>query len=724
MSARRHLSAYALIAGCAILACKGDRGAGGKTPDRGETRTTVPDTASDPGAQVARKIVKAASLQDAISATREALTLGGLGLVDSSGAVRGPAGPPSEITILPQEAVLLAYEAKRHASTGRLTLEEFAAMLADFGWTFEGQGMPGQQLMGVMAEWVRAARKAPNDTLNFTPLFLADMARRQIPAVDLANDSTDPGTVRLGYLEMQLFASAMLRGDGEPAQTGSRSPDDLVVESYGATFGQDPCAAAKKWFGSGPKGQATGGFVKMKVSGQLQEALVRSGLTDEAAKQFMQSLGALKSAMKIVKMSELYGTANILLDHASDIPAERPSPGGEVYASVKAQAGLAREEYEEYKRSMKSAGVVKSVRDCLDAAGLPSWSDVSDVAEGLEKWRVHWYLGRGAPKHAWHVQERNDWFAYGQRSMLLKRVSPTSGEAVYTFKLVPESSPGHPGNKLRAEVEVKAELKTSQPPSPTVLLTASGEQIGLGLVRALAEVATGWFQEMVTFDSYIMVPIVYHERGISLLVEDQGQADMQIGQKGKTLIAATGSERYHHVYAGYMNLGEDSLWHGQVLVSVDGTYITPDSAKVQRLAIKYGKMAEGSTMEEVFGALAGSLKLLGDIPTCPGSYHGAQIFAVEGSFATGAGGKNQVELALIPVGPPEFYNHTSGCPWIASEIDGIKIIPVHLSRGQNTALIIDPPVMGQRRVYPQYSNVPGLGWASTTITVGADFATE
>jgi len=199
---------------------------------------------------------------------------------------------------------------------------------------------------------------------------------------------------------------------------------------------------------------------------------------------------------------------------------------------------------------------------------------------------------------------------------------------------------------------------------------------------------------------------------------------MQIGQKGKTLIAATGSERYHHVYAGYMNLGEDSLWHGQVLVTVDGTYITPDSAKVQRLAIKYGKMAEGSSMEEVFGALAGSLKLLGDIPTCPGSYHGAQIFAVEGSFATGAGGKNQVELALIPVGSPEFYNHTSGCPWIASEIDGIKIIPVHLSRGQNTALIIDPPVMGQRRVYPQYSNVPGLGWASTTITVGADFATE
>ena len=126
----------------------------------------------------------------------------------------------------------------------------------------------------------------------------------------------------------------------------------------------------------------------------------------------------------------------------------------------------------------------------------------------------------------------------------------------------------------------------------------------------------------------------------------------------------------------------------------------------------------------MFQALAGSLGVLADMPTCTGTYHGAQIFAVEGSFTTGAGGKQQVELALIPVGPPEFYNDTPGCPWVESEVDGFKIIPVHLSRGQNTALVIDQPVTGQRRVYPQYSNVPGLGWASTTITVGEDFATE
>ena len=383
---------------------------------------------------------------------------------------------------------------------------------------------------------------------------------------------------------------------------------------------------------------------------------------------------------------------------------------------------MAQEEYEESKKSIKSAGVVKSVRDCLEAGGLPTWSDVSDVAADLEHWRVHWHLGKGAPKHAWHVRERNDWFAYGQRSMLIKRTSPTSGEAVYTFKLVPEAAPGHPGNDLRGEVEVKAELKTSKP--PTMGTVASAAFGPLGLVKSLVDAGSGWFQEMVTFDSYITVPIVYHERGISLLVEDEGQATLTIGQKGKTIISASGSERFRHVYAGHMHLGEDSLWHGQVLVTTEGVYRTADEKAARALAAKYAHIDQNASFEVLMRALAENLAYLSDIPTCHGSYSGAQLFAVEGSFATGPGGKDQVELALIPAGPPEFYSDTPGCPWGDSEIEGIKTIPVHLSRGQNTALINHPPVMGQRRVYPKYSSAPGLGWSSTTITVGADFGAE
>lgn len=722
MSRRRHLG---WVAGAALAvsfsACGKDRDS---SSNRGadETRSAVlPDTASDQGAQVARRIVKAATLEGAIAATREGLTRGGLTISDLNGAMQPAIEPASEIIILPPEAVLLAHEARQHATTGRITLEEFAGMLADFGWPFEGQGMPGDQLMGVMAEWVRQARLAPDEPRNFAPLFMADMGRRQIPAVDLASDSTDPGEVRLGFLEMQLFAAAMTRGSAEPVQTGFLNGTPVIAASYGATARVDACADIKKWLSSGVEGKVAGAGVKYQVSKELQGALVKSGLTEAAAKQVSQALSALKSAMKIVKLSELYGSASITLDHASELPAERPAPGGEVYASVRALAGVATDKQEEYKNSLKSAELATSLRNCLEAAGLPTWSDVSDVAAELDKWRVHWHLGKGAPKHAWHVRERNDWFAYGQRSMLIKRTTPTTGEAVYTFKLVPERVPGHPGNDLKAEVTVRAELKTSQPPG---LGTIAGGAFGpVGLVKSLVDVGAGWFQEMLTFDTYITVPIVYHERGISVLIEDEGHLGLTFGQKRKTLFSITTSERYRHVYAGTMHLGEDSLWHGQILVTANGTYRAGDEKAIRAFAAKYGN-AEGLSLEQLFAAFADQLKFLSDIPTCTGSYSGAQLFAVEGSFTTGAKGQDQVELAFIPAGPPEFYNETAGCPWTTSEIDGMKVIPIHMSRGQETALVIDPPKLGERRVYRQQSNVEGLGHTSTITTVGADFATE
>lgn len=712
--------AYWFLANVAFLpGCKqSPKGASGGVTEDGRP-IAPPDTATDAGARMARRIVKAATLNEAIAATREVLTRAGLTITDFNGATERPVGPASELIILPPEAVLLAHEARQHPTGGRLTLDDFASMLADLGWPFEGQGMPGEQLMAVMAEWVRLARLAPEEARNFVPLFLADMGRRQIPAVDLASDSTDPGEVRLGFLEMQLFAAALTSGAAEPVETGSVGGVPVIWASYGATVGRDACADIKKWFNSGLGGKAAGAGVKYQVSQELKAALVKSGLTEAAAKQVSQALSALKSAMKIVKVSELYGSATLTLDHASDLPAERPAPGGTVYTSVRAQAGLATDAQEEYKKSIKSAELVTGLRNCLDAAGLPTWSDAADVGAEVEKWRVHWHLQKGAPRHAWHVREKNDWFAYGQRSMLLKRKTASTGEAVYTFKLVPEAAPGHPGEDLKSQVTVEAELKTATPPG---LGTVAGGAFGpLGLVKSLVDAGAGWFQEMVTFKSYITVPIVYHEPGISILIEDENQVVLTIGEPGKSIIGATGSERSRHVYAGSIRLGEDSLWHGQVLVTANGSYRTPDEKKALALAAKYANV-DNMTLEQAMAALGENLAYLSNIPTCPGSYDGAQLFAVEGSFRTGAGGKEQVELAFIPAGPPEWYTSTSGCPWPANDIDGVKSLPVRLARGQETALVIDRPVKGQQRVYREVVNM-GKIYGSTVTTVGADFTT-
>ena len=226
---------------------------------------------------------------------------------------------------------------------------------------------------------------------------------------------------------------------------------------------------------------------------------------------------------------------------------------------------------------------------------------------------------------------------------------------------------------------------------------------------------------MVTFKSYITVPIVYHEPGISLLIEDESQVVFTLGIPGKTIFGVKSSERSRHVYAGSIRLGEDSLWHGQVLVTASGSYRTPDEKKALALAAKYANV-DNMTLEQAMAALGENLMFLSNMPTCPGNYDGAQLFAVEGSFRTGAGGKEQVELAFIPAGPPEWYNSTAGCPWMANEIDGIKSLPVRLAKGQETALVIDRPVKGQRRVYREVVNMKDI-YGSTVTTVGADFTT-
>ena len=716
--------AHSCLAAVALLpGCKQDRDGSGRGIEEGRS-FAVPDTASDAGAQVARHIFNAATLDEALKATHEAVTRSGLTISDFKGTAPVPAPSASPFFVLPPEAVLLAHEARHHATTSRLTLDQFGAMLADFGWPFQGQEMPGVQLMQVIAEWVRGARRAPDDSLNFTPLFLADMGRRQIPQVDLASDSIDPGGVRLGLLEMNLISAALTRGLGSPVRTGLLEGPPVFNASYRARASGAPCDDTKKWGGETVAGGLTTAFGGWGVGQALEMALEKAGISQSNVGTVTKAIDAVATGMKVVKLGALYGSIVFELDHAYEVPVHRPGPGEAKFATVKATAGIDPAEFKEYQESLKGSELSTGLRDCLDVLGLPTWSDLAEAGADAESWRVKWMLGKGAPKHAMHTDNprQNQWLAAGHRIMAMKRSGPNASEATYNFMLTPELTPSHPGNKLKGEVEIIAELNMSKPPGVGTITDAM--QVWMGLVKALADVGAGWFQEMVTPESYIMFPVEYHQRGVELLIEDEGQAIVAFGEKGKSIISMTSSERYRHVYAGTMHLGEDSLWQGDLLVTANGDYRAGDEKAIRAFAAKYGNV-EGLSLEQLFTAFADQLKFLSDIPTCTGSYTGAQIFHVKGSFMTGDKGQDQVELAFIAAGPPEYYYDTAGCPWITGENQqGYKVIPIHLSRDEETAIVIDAPRMGERRVYPKRSNVKGLGHFSTLITVGADFATE
>jgi hypothetical protein len=165
-------------------------------------------------------------------------------------------------------------------------------------------------------------------------------------------------------------------------------------------------------------------------------------------------------------------------------------------------------------------------------------------------------------------------------------------------------------------------------------------------------------------------------------------------------------------------MGKDGRWHGQVVATAKGAYIVLDTAEAIRRAAELGHVNENSSFQEAMKAFGNWLEMIGDIPTCKGTYEGVQTFGVEGSTIVSEAGTPQVELALIPVGAPESYRDTPGCPWTKGELDGVETLPLRIPKeDEETALVIDEPKPGEERKYREYVNIPDV-FGSTVITVG------
>ena len=57
-------------------------------------------------------------------------------------------------------------------------------MLHDFGWKFQADTPPGEQLSSLLEQWLVGAKNDPADPLNFAVLFMAEMAKHRTPPVD------------------------------------------------------------------------------------------------------------------------------------------------------------------------------------------------------------------------------------------------------------------------------------------------------------------------------------------------------------------------------------------------------------------------------------------------------------------------------------------------------------------------------------------------------------
>jgi hypothetical protein len=392
----------------------------------------------------------------------------------------------------------------------------------------------GERLMEMLAAWVRNAAANPNDPRNFTPLFLAEMARLQDPPVDLLGSrftrtgrgdgapvdlrgGPRSGQLRLTLLEIQLMAAVFLRVPSASASLAHNpwmGRPDVLRASYIPAVQDGPCSDFMKSVEelgkkiAGDLGGAGASGVVGDAAGDALDKTIESGIGEAAAEALGKVMDAFGLVAKIAKLVSFYGDTQV-----SVVPEPRSihKPlGNNEYVAFTATAGVSDEDLAEYERAVKTLSEAdRATRDCLEVAGMPRLSNLSDLAKEAEEWLVDWKLVEGSPPHAYFSRRTNEseFYVKGTRqAMKLKRTGAGSASAMLVVDILPEEK--HTGTVVRAHVTARASVDAAGMPSiGTILNPLTGV---LGLVESLVELGAGWFQYMNQPKAYGTIEVEYH----------------------------------------------------------------------------------------------------------------------------------------------------------------------------------------------------------------------
>ena len=388
----------------------------------------------------------------------------------------------------------------------------------------------GEKLMQLLSAWVTNAAATPDDPRSFTPLFLAEMARRQDPPIDLlATPMTRTGRedgiaidlrglprsgrLRLTLLEIQLMSAAFLRVPGATASlVPAPWPDPRAMfASYVVSAQEAPCSDLMKsveelgkMIGGDLGGAATSGLAGSGAGAALDKA-IQSAIGEAASESFGKVMDAVNLASKIARLVSFYGDSQVNVT-ADEKFIHKPM-GLSKYVAFEAVAGVSDEDLEQYRRALENVSQQdRATRDCLEAAGMPKLSNLEDLAKEAEDWLVEWRIVEGSPAHSYWSMPPNEFYLPGRQAMKMGRKSASSASAVFVVDILPENQ--HTGKIVRAHVTVRASVDAAGMPSlGTMLNPITGV---LGLVESLIELGAGWFQYMNQPKAYSTVEVEYH----------------------------------------------------------------------------------------------------------------------------------------------------------------------------------------------------------------------
>lgn len=395
--------------------------------------------------------------------------------------------------------------------------EEAARRLDDIRELVGPDYRAGEQLMEMFETWVRQAAEDPNDPRSFTPLFLAEMARLQDPPLDLAGSRfTRPGRapgapvdlrgaprsqqLRLTLLELELLAAAFYRGAVPTAAAVPAGGQIFQGAVVSARFTQDPCSEYKKSLEDLGEVMAT---AASEGAGKALELAVRAATDGGTADAFGKAMSAVGMAAKIGKLVSFYNNNQVTVT-GSPASTHKP-PEGPPLVTYTATAGVSEEDWKEYER-MAGSKIDRAMRDCLSTLGMPTTSELTDLAKEAEDWLVEWRLTDGAPQHAWVTLRNNKFYLIGRLAMKLERSGPYSASARLAVDIHPEAQ--RTGRIVRAYVTAQASLDAAGMPSLGTLINVFKGP--LGLADSLLDLCIGWYQAMNMPRAYGTIEVEYH----------------------------------------------------------------------------------------------------------------------------------------------------------------------------------------------------------------------
>ncbi len=461
------------------------------------------------------------NLSEAVSATTSVLRSAGIGVPATS---RADSEPAAGISLGAYETMQVARDGRRRSSIGRITLDEFAFAMQQAGVPFATElqdgwvRAPGSGLRNFLADAVTSALQHPDDPAAQPALLLAALARRQTPAIDLTDRHYDPTLLQLTHLDLLLIdaifahVAPVYRAD-QPPPSSSRA--SARADGPAAT----PCSDFKSYLEKKTTiGDVAFAYGSQKVVSAYMNAAAANyldlvGVGAEAAEKALGStLAALGVLAKAQGIALLYSTAQAELDTSLDA-VEKPQPGqAAVPVLFTVRAGVPDDEWAEYKATQPS-DELNSLRDCAAFVGLPTWSTAADIAGTIEKWRVEWFLEEGSGFHALIAAGETYDFA-GRLAEFLHRRDDHTGTEDITVDILPARRRGT-GPQLVEPVTMRAEIATDVPPNTLMWISAvEAKADPVGLVGPVADLVTGFIQNLATIDARKTVNVSFAHPGV------------------------------------------------------------------------------------------------------------------------------------------------------------------------------------------------------------------